>query len=170
GGGDRPALAQQARRARRRHVHHRPPCHRAWPSRRRPGPAPVEGGMADDRRPAPRPLSRPRLLSTRVMDGWAAALESLALARMLSGSAWLYPLVNAGHILGLALLLGAIVPLDLRLLGLWRDTALEPLWTVLGRSAACGLALAAACGGLLFITRATEYAASAPFVAKMACV
>lgn len=104
------------------------------------------------------------------MDGWAAALESLALARMLSGSAWLYPLVNAGHILGLALLLGAIVPLDLRLLGLWRDTALEPLWTVLGRSAACGLALAAACGGLLFITRATEYAASAPFVAKMACV
>lgn len=104
------------------------------------------------------------------MDGWPAALEALALARALGDSAWLYPLVNAGHILGIALLLGAIVPLDLRLLGLWREVALLPLWTVLGRTAACGLVLAMACGSLLFITRATEYVASAPFVAKMACV
>ena len=31
------------------------------------------------------------------MDGWPAALEALALARALGDSAWLYPLVNAGH-------------------------------------------------------------------------
>ena len=104
------------------------------------------------------------------MEAWPAALEALALARALGESAWLYPLVNAGHILGIALLLGAIIPLDLRLLGLWREVALVPLWTVLGRTAACGVALAVACGSLLFITRATEYVASALFVAKMAFV
>lgn len=104
------------------------------------------------------------------MDGWLAALETLALARALSTSSWLYPLVNAGHILGIALLVGAIVPLDLRLLGLWRRHAVLPLWAVLGSCAAWGLGLAVVCGGLLFITRASDYAASPLFVAKMAVV
>ncbi|MFU2488088.1 hypothetical protein [Thauera sp. WH-1] len=104
------------------------------------------------------------------MDGWLAALEALALARALSSSSWLYPLVNAGHILGIALLVGAIVPLDLRLLGLWRRHAVLPLWAVLGSCAAWGLGLAVVCGGLLFITRASEYAASPLFLGKMAVV
>lgn len=105
-----------------------------------------------------------------MVESWFAALEALPLARALSRSAWLYPLVNAGHLLGIALLLGAIVPLDLRLLGAWRGQPLVPLWSVLGRTAACGLALAVVFGGLLFITRATEYMESPVFVVKMACV
>ncbi|HRP24775.1 MAG TPA: hypothetical protein PLF79_03350 [Thauera sp.] len=104
------------------------------------------------------------------MDGWLVAFEALALAQALSASSWLYPLVNAGHILGIALLVGAIVPLDLRLLGLWRRHAVLPLWAVLGSCAAWGLGLAAVCGGLLFITRASEYAASPLFLAKMGVV
>jgi hypothetical protein len=83
---------------------------------------------------------------------------------------WTYPLVNAGHILGVALLVGSIVPLDLRLLGAWRSVPLTPLWRVLTRTAAGGLMLAIACGSLLFAARATEYAASGWFVAKMAIV
>lgn len=101
---------------------------------------------------------------------WLAGLEAMALARALRDSVWTYPLVNAGHILGVALLVGSIVPLDLRLLGAWRSVPLAPLWRVLRRTAAAGLVLAMVCGSLLFITRATEYAASGLFISKMAVV
>ena len=92
------------------------------------------------------------------------------LAGLLRGSVWAYPLVNAGHILGVALLVGSIVPLDFRLLGLWQSLPLTPLWRVLTRTAGIGLGLAIACGLLLFITRATEYANSGLFISKMAVV
>ncbi len=101
---------------------------------------------------------------------WLAGLEATALAAALRDSVWVYPLVNAGHILGVALLVGSIIPLDLRLLGAWRSVPLAPLWQVLTRTAASGLALAVVFGSLLFITRATEYAASGFFIAKMVVV
>jgi hypothetical protein len=101
---------------------------------------------------------------------WLAGLEATAFATALRNSVWTYPLVNAGHIAGIALLVGSIVPLDLRLLGAWRSVPLAPLWRVLTRTAAVGLALAAVFGALLFITRATEYAVSGFFLTKMAIV
>ena len=48
-----------------------------------------------------------------------AGLEGSALAAGLRGSKWVYPLVNAGHIAGIALLFGAIAGFDLRLMGAW---------------------------------------------------
>ncbi len=101
---------------------------------------------------------------------WLAGLEATALARALRDSVWVYPLVNAGHILGVALLVGSIIPLDLRLLWAWRSVPLAPLWQVLTRTATAGLALAVIFGSMLFITRATEYAVSGFFIAKMAVV
>ena len=92
----------------------------------------------------------------------AAALEATPLAQFLKQSRWVYPLVNAGHILGLALLIGAVVPMDLRLL---RGDA-GAVW--LRRYAAAGLALAAILGALLFVTQATDYIYSRWFQAKMA--
>ena len=105
-----------------------------------------------------------------MIDTWLLALEGTTLARGLRASVWVYPLVNAAHILGVALLVGAIVPLDLRLLGGWGTLPLAPLWRVLTRTAAFGLMLAVGAGGLMFITRASEYAASEFFVAKMVIV
>jgi hypothetical protein len=72
-----------------------------------------------------------------------------------SGTAYLF--VNAAHILGIGLLLGSILPLDLRLLGLFRRFPLEVLWPFLVRSAATGLALAAATGLWLFSVKPAEY-------------
>ena len=80
--------------------------------------------------------------------GWMAALEGSAAAGLLRGSVWAYPLINAGHILGVALLVGAIVPLDLRLFGMWRSVPPEPLWRVLRPAAGFGLGLAMVCGSL----------------------
>ena len=50
-------------------------------------------------------------------SGWLAALESSGLGETLRQSVWLYPLVEIAHILGFALLVGAILAFDLRLLG-----------------------------------------------------
>lgn len=105
-----------------------------------------------------------------MLEEWAAALEATEVAAALRNSVWSYPLVNAAHILGVALLVGSIVPLDLRLLGAWRSVPLAPLWGVLTRSAGIGLVLAIVFGTLLFITRATEYVASNLFIAKMLVV
>jgi hypothetical protein len=105
-----------------------------------------------------------------MIEGWAAALEATSLATALRNSVWGYPLVNAAHILGVALLIGSILPLDLRLLGAWRSVPIEPLWRVLTRTAGAGLVLAMVFGILLFITRATEYVSSYLFVSKMVAV
>src|ERR671914_342859 len=105
-----------------------------------------------------------------MIEEWPAALEATPLATVLRGSVWVYPLVNAAHILGVALLVGSIVPLDLRLLGAWRSVPLAPLWGVLTRIAGAGLVLAMIFGILLFIARATEYAASNLFISKMVIV
>lgn len=105
-----------------------------------------------------------------MIEAWTAALEATAIAGALRGSVWAYPLVNAGHVLGVALLIGSIVPLDLRLLGLWPSVPLAHLWRVLTRTAGIGLGITIACGALLFITRATDYVNSSLFISKMAIV
>lgn len=95
------------------------------------------------------------------MNEIAAALEATALAQHLKAARWTYPLVNAGHIFGLALLIGSIVPMDLRLIR--GDASAEWLkWF-----AAAGVALAVTFGLLLFITQATDYINNPWFLAKM---
>ena len=70
---------------------------------------------------------------------------------------WLYPLVNLAHLLGIALLVGAIAALDLRLLGFWPDTPVGSLARITVPVAAAGLALAILTGPALFVVQATEY-------------
>ena len=98
----------------------------------------------------------------------ASGLEATALAQFLKGSRWVYPLVNAGHLLGVALLVGAVAPMDLRLLGLVGGPPAGAAVALLRPFAAAGLALAVVCGALLFVTQAGDYAASAWFRTKMA--
>ena len=84
-----------------------------------------------------------------VLDSLEASLPAV----LLRGSLRVYPAVNTGHIIGIALLIGAIIPIDLRLLGLWPKVPLVPLLRVLMRTAAVGLGLAIVCGFLLFIVK-----------------
>ena len=104
------------------------------------------------------------------MEAVLDALGSSDLAQWLRFSRWSYAAVNTTHVLGIALLVGAILPLDLRLLGAWPSVPLEPLARVLIPVAATGLALAVTTGALLFITRATEYAALDLFFVKLALI
>jgi hypothetical protein len=92
------------------------------------------------------------------VDEALAALEGLTIAQTLRVSRWGYVAVNAAHILGIALLVGAIVPLHLRFLGMWRSVSRQVLIRVLVPIAATGLGLAVVAGILLFSVRAGEYA------------
>ena len=87
-----------------------------------------------------------------------AALEGTGIATALRGARWGYAAVNATHILGIALLVGAIMPLNLRLFGLWRRVPRVELVRVLVPVAAFGLGLTVTAGLLLFSVRAREYA------------
>ena len=82
-----------------------------------------------------------------------------------SGTAYLF--VNAAHILGIGMLLGAILPLDLRLLGFFRRFPVEIIGPFLVRCAAVGLALAVLAGAWLFSVKPDEYLANAAFRWKL---
>jgi hypothetical protein len=102
------------------------------------------------------------------MNSLALAIENWPLAVALRRSIWVYPLVNTGHLLGLALLIGAIIPMDLRLLGVWRKhVSIQALSRVLVPVAATGLILAILMGGLLFVARAADYVNSTVFLIKL---
>lgn len=88
---------------------------------------------------------------------FAAAVESLEAVKALKFSRWGYSLANAAHVLGIALLVGAILPLDLRLLGAWRSVDRVALARVLVPVAATGLLLAVCAGLVLFSVRAPHY-------------
>ncbi|WP_313621587.1 DUF6644 family protein [Achromobacter sp.] len=94
-------------------------------------------------------------------------LEALPPAIWLRRSGTLYLLVNAAHIGAIGLLIGSIVPLDLRLLGVIKSGPLAVLAPVLARTAAVGLALAVLTGAMLFSVRPLEYLQNPAFVVKM---
>jgi hypothetical protein len=91
------------------------------------------------------------------------AIGSWPGAIWLQQSATAYLFVNAAHILGIGLLLGSILPLDLRLLGMFRRFPVEVLWPFLVRAAATGLTLAIVTGLWLFSVKPADYLANEAF-------
>ena len=70
---------------------------------------------------------------------------------------WTYGVVNLVHILGVASLFGALLVLDLRLLGVWRKVALPAISEPTVSVATVGFFVAAISGVCLLATKATEY-------------
>ncbi len=87
-----------------------------------------------------------------------AWLEASALAEFLRGlGVWTYGLLNLAHILGICTLFGAVLLLDLRLLGLWPTIALTSLIRPTVPLAATGFILAASSGSMMFVFNTTNY-------------
>lgn len=95
---------------------------------------------------------------------WIGALPFAVAIRR---SAVLYIFVNAAHILSIGIIVGSILPLDLRLLGFFRSVPVAVVGPYLSRTAAIGVALAIATGFCLFSVRPVEYAANPAFLTKM---
>lgn len=92
------------------------------------------------------------------MYEWLAWLEASALAESLRGlGIWTYGLLNLAHILGIGTLFGAVVVLDLRLIGLWRSIPAASLIRPTVPLAATGFVLAALSGIMMLSFNTTEY-------------
>lgn len=97
-------------------------------------------------------------------------LADTAIADWIQQSRWGYAVVNALHVLGIALLVGAIAALDLRLLGWRRRLAVVALARLLQPVAIAGLGLAISAGALLFLADPVDYAAMPLFRLKLVLV
>ncbi len=87
-----------------------------------------------------------------------AWLEGSALGHaMRESGVWTYGIVNLTHILGVASLFGALLVLDLRLLGAWRKVALPDIARPTVPVATAGFVVAGASGICLVSANATEY-------------
>ncbi|MEB2846345.1 DUF2214 domain-containing protein [Rhizobiales bacterium RZME27] len=96
------------------------------------------------------------------------AFENTALAASIRSSVSLYATINALHILGLAVLVGAVLTFDLRASGVWKVQRWRDGFEVAIPVAGFGLALAILTGVLLFAVRGTHYVTLPVFLMKMA--
>jgi hypothetical protein len=104
------------------------------------------------------------VLST--IEAAMAALEHSSLGAAARGSAWLYPIANLAHVLGSALLVGAIATFDIQLL----RAASHPLTTYRAAMpiATIGLVMQIVSGVVLLAADATAMARNGVFQFKMA--
>jgi hypothetical protein len=83
---------------------------------------------------------------------------------------WTYGIVNLVHILGVATLFGAILIIDLHLIGLWRRAPLRGLAGTIVPVGKTGFVIAAASGLCLLSSNATEYTNNPFFLIKFPAI
>ena len=99
--------------------------------------------------------------------GWAVALQESGFAFAIRDSIWIYPTANLTHILGLALLVGSILILDVRLLGLGRWITVDALSRLVTPFSIIGIVLSVLSGSILFSADAAALAIHPTFRLKM---
>lgn len=100
-----------------------------------------------------------------------AWLESSALGTFMGESGvWTYPVVNVVHLVGVASLFGALLILDLRLLGAWRTASASAVATVASPVATAGFVIAAASGVCLLAANALSYDQNPVLLVKFAAI
>ena len=105
-----------------------------------------------------------------MLDQLLGLIAQSSVAEALKASQFVYPLVNALHILALATLFGSIAVLDLCILARARADFLAPLAHIVPPIAGSGLVVAAASGLLLFSVQPFDYAANPAFRLKLVLV
>ena len=85
----------------------------------------------------------------------------------ISGHPWAYPALEVAHLVGIALLLGNLVLLELRVLGAAPALPVPALARAALTVALCGFALAATSGLLMFASQPMELLANRVFTLKM---
>jgi hypothetical protein len=101
------------------------------------------------------------------LTGLLEAIEASGPASLLRTSFYLYPVVNALHILALGVLVTSASLMDLRVLGIGRALPAAAVLAHLRPVAIASLALAIVTGSLLFSVRPFEYAANPAFRIKL---
>lgn len=99
---------------------------------------------------------------------WLKALEDSGLATTIRHSSYLFPFLEAVHVMALSLVLGTITVVDLRLLGLAsKERSAERVSMELLAWTWAGFALAVLTGVVMFTTNARVYAHNTAFQIKL---
>ena len=105
------------------------------------------------------------------MEPFLAWLEGSALGHAIRSSGlWTYAILNLTHILGISSLFGAILVLDLRLLGIWRSVPMVALVRPVLPIATAGFVLAVLSGICMLATNGTEYIGNPLLVVKFTAI
>jgi hypothetical protein len=94
-------------------------------------------------------------------------LENTGIANAIRTIPWLYPAFETGHYIGLSLLVGGILLIDLRVLGMAKTLPLRSMIGLLPFVWA-GFIINLVTGSLLFIYGATNFGTNGAFLLKMA--
>jgi len=95
-----------------------------------------------------------------------AWLEGTAIANAIRTVPWMYPAIETGHYIGLSFLVGGIMLIDLRVLGVARSLPLKSMIGLLP-FVWVGFIINVVTGSLLFIYGATNFGPNAAFQIKM---
>jgi hypothetical protein len=98
-------------------------------------------------------------------------LESSALADNIRENDLLFPLIESVHVLAICLVVGSILAVDLRLLGLaWIHRSVSSVTRGVLPLTWGAFVVAVGSGGLMFISNATKYLGNGYFVAKLVLI
>ena len=97
------------------------------------------------------------------------ALENTTVAIWVGESLWGYPLLLGMHVVGLAVVAGIFLMLNLRILGFNKGVSYESFLSLF-RLAWIGLAVNAISGTALFSSQATTFISSTPFLLKIGLI
>ncbi len=98
------------------------------------------------------------------------AIEGSGVGRLLRESLWAYPIVETIHIVGLATIYGAILVVDLRLLGLARGLSVTRLTRLALPCALAAFPVVLATGLLMFTAHAADFLGNRVFLLKMGLI
>lgn len=108
--------------------------------------------------------------ATGLLSPLGAWIEGTAAAGAVRRSLWAYPSASLLHVLGMGLLLGSILALDLRLLGVARALPARPLARLLLPLAALGVAIQLPTGAVMLLADAGALLGHPLMLAKFALV
>ena len=97
-------------------------------------------------------------------------VEATGVGRFMREALWAYPATEALHIVGIGLLFGSIVIVDLRLMGLGRRLPVSALVDLAVPWSLTGFVLAATTGLLMFTAHAAEFITLPVFILKMGLI
>jgi hypothetical protein len=101
---------------------------------------------------------------------WAVALQESGLGLLIRNAVWIYPFANIAHVFGVILLVGPIVALDLRLLGVARFVPAAAASRFLTPFAVLGILIAVPSGATLFIADAASLSTNTVLQIKLTLV
>jgi hypothetical protein len=93
-----------------------------------------------------------------ILPRWLESIEATQFSTSIRESSFFFPFLDVMHVIGLVLMLGPLMMLDLRLIGvLWKSSRVSKIATKFIPLALAGFVIVAVTGGLLFWAKPLAY-------------